>query len=125
MKRTFLSCLCLLAVLTVGATKTSDASVLKLDSVSFDGNSMEMMTQHLLLHGRNQSSSDFEGLTYVLRQTADGDYERLYSAVLSLPAEKSFSAVIACELPLGSYKVWVAADQNGHQMLGSLHVNIV
>ena len=125
MKRTLLSCLCLLAALMAGATKTSDSSVLRIDSLSFDGNSMEMMTQHLLLCGQNLSSSDFEGMLYVLRETADGNFERLGATVLTLEAEKHFSGVIACELPLGSYNVCVAADQEGRQMLGTRRVDIV
>lgn len=125
MKRMILFCLSLLMTFTAGATKTNDASVLRIDSVSINGNMMDEMVQHISVYGRNISDHDFEGLLFVLHDMGNGQYKRQTALSLSVSAGCYVEQVCDLVLKQGDYDLCMAADERGETLLGgNLHVAI-
>ena len=128
MKRLTLFCLGLLMVFTAGAAPsipTDDANVLRIDSLSVKGNMMDMMTQHLLVYGRNTSDQDFNGLLFLVEDVGNGQYKNKGTLSLSVNAGGSFSEVIGFELHEGEHNLRLAADEYGNSLLSEpFHITI-
>ena len=120
-----LFCLGLLMTFTAGATKSSDASVLRIDSVHIDGNMMDEMVQHLCIYGRNTSDQDFEGLLFVVQDIGNGQYKRQMALSVSVGAGSCMEHADDLILKQGEYDLCMAADEKGENLLGgSCHVTI-
>jgi hypothetical protein len=108
----------LLMTFTAVARRTDDATVLRIDSVRFDGNCMDMMTQHIVIYGVNTSNDDFDGFVYLLNNQGNGEFKSVYACELKAGAGSYLSEVLGFELHQGSYDLQLAADRDGKTLLG-------
>lgn len=125
MKKIVLACLSLLVTFTAGAVTTDDATVLRIDSVRVVGNMMDMMTQHILIDGRNISDKDFNGMIHLVQDLGDGQRKGWNAWPVAVKAGECMSVVVDEELPEGDYQFYISADRDGNKLLSeSFHITI-
>ena len=125
MKKTLLLTLGLLLTMTTAkAGWTSDYTVLRIDSITFDGNGMEKMWQYIVVSGENTSDDDCQTGLYLLVEDAGGNIVDNLTVSLKANAHDSIKGRKRCTFPQGNYTVWLTADRKGQQRLASCPVSI-
>ena len=110
---------------TANAGTTDDAGVLRIDSLSFYGNRIAMMTQYLEVSVSNSSNDTYEGHWYLLaRDVNTGSRTLCLDTLMTLPAQSFYMKRLYCQLPEGDLELLLTTDAEGLSLLGSCNVTI-
>lgn len=125
MKQLFLSLLGLLLAATLSARPALGTDKLVADSVTTEGNSLAMMTQHLCVSVRNTGAEDCTAHLYVLAEPAGtGQSAVCADTLFTIGGQSVAMLTMPFQLPQGTYQLFVAGDEQGQTVLGQCAITI-